>query len=39
MALDAIGAYCESLIADGEPPPPDGTVPPHNEKLQISLAT
>ncbi|MFM8386304.1 MAG: type II toxin-antitoxin system HicB family antitoxin [Planctomycetia bacterium] len=38
MALDAIRAFCESLVADGEPLPPDVKVPPRNERLQISLA-
>ena len=39
MARDAIKAYCESLVADGEPLPPDVSVPPRNERLQVSLAT
>jgi predicted RNase H-like HicB family nuclease len=39
VARDAIKTYCESLVADGEPLPPDLAVPPRNERLQVSLAT
>lgn len=38
MARDAIRAYCESLIADGEEIPPDLDTPPRNERLQVALA-
>jgi len=38
MAADAIRAYCESLVADGEALPPDVSEPPHHERLQIELA-
>lgn len=39
MAKDAIRAYCESLVADGEPVPDDVATPPRNERLQVSLGT
>jgi antitoxin HicB len=38
MAADAIRAYCESLIADGEPLPPDVPEPPRHERVEVRLA-
>jgi predicted RNase H-like HicB family nuclease len=38
MAADAIKAYCESLVKDGEPLPPDVAEPPRHERLEVSVA-
>ena len=38
MAADAIRAYCESLLADGEPIPPDVAEAPRLEQLKVELA-
>jgi predicted RNase H-like HicB family nuclease len=38
MAEDAIRAYCESLVADGEPLPPDLSEPPRHERIRVELA-
>ena len=38
MATDAIRAYCESLVKDGEPLPPDVSEPPHHERLEVQFA-
>ena len=38
MATDAIRAYCKSLVADGEPLPPDVPEPPRHERLRVELA-
>jgi antitoxin HicB len=38
MAEDAIRAYCESLLKDGEPLPPDVTEAPVHERLSVALA-
>ncbi len=38
MAADAIQAYCESLVADGEPLPPDVPEPPRHERVEVRLA-
>ncbi len=38
MAADAIRAYCESLLQDGEPLPPDVPEPPRHERIEVSLA-
>jgi antitoxin HicB len=38
MASDAIRAYCESLLADGEALPPDVPEPPRHERLEVALS-
>jgi antitoxin HicB len=38
MAADAIRGYCESLLADGEPLPPDVAEPPRHERVEVALA-
>ena len=38
MAEDAIRAYCESLLKDGEPLPPDVSEAPVHERLSVPLA-
>ena len=38
MATDAIRAYLESLVADGEEIPPDVAELPHHERLKIEFA-
>lgn len=38
MAGDAIRAYCESLLADGESLPPDVPEPPRHERVEVRLA-
>jgi predicted RNase H-like HicB family nuclease len=38
MAADAIRAYCESLLKEGEPLPPDVPEPPRHERVEVSLA-
>ncbi len=37
MIADAIKAYCESLIKDGEPIPKDIDVEPIKEKVRVTL--
>jgi predicted RNase H-like HicB family nuclease len=37
MAADAIRAYCESLMKDGEPIPADIVAPPVHERLEVAL--
>ena len=37
MATDAIRAYCESLVEDGEALPPDVSEPPRHERLEVVL--
>ena len=37
MAIDAIRGYCESLLLDGKPLPPDTEEEPLHEKLEIQL--
>ena len=37
MAQDAIRAYCESLLADGEPLPPNVVESPRLELLEFAL--
>ena len=39
MAEDAIRLYCESLLSDGEPLPPDVTEPPVHERIAVPLPT
>jgi predicted RNase H-like HicB family nuclease len=38
MAADAIQAYCESLLKDGDPLPHDIAEPPRHERIKVSLA-
>jgi predicted RNase H-like HicB family nuclease len=38
MATDAIRAYCESLVEDGEPLPPDVAEVPRHERLEVRVA-
>lgn len=38
MAAEAIQAYCESLVADGEPLPPDLPEPPRLERVEVRLS-
>jgi antitoxin HicB len=38
MVADAIRAYCESLLADGEVIPPDVPEPPRHERVAVRLA-
>jgi len=38
MAADAIAAYCESLVADGEPLPPDVVEPPRHERVEVRVS-
>ena len=37
MATDAIRAYCESLLKDGQPLPRDVRVKPRHETLTVKL--
>jgi len=37
MVADAIKAYCESLIKDGEPIPKDVDIEPIKEKVKVTL--
>ncbi len=39
MAADAIQAFCESLLKDGQPLPKDVRSAPVHEKLDVTLAT
>lgn len=39
MAEDAIRLYCESLLADGLPLPPDIAAQPVHERLTVALTT
>jgi predicted RNase H-like HicB family nuclease len=38
MAADAIQAYCESLLKDGDPLPHDIAEPPRHERIKVSLS-
>ena len=38
MAAEAIQAFCESLIADGEPLPPDVSEPPRHERVEVRVS-
>lgn len=38
MAADAIRAYCESLVADGAPLPPDVPEPPRHEVVEVRVS-
>lgn len=39
MAEDAIRTYCESLLKDGAPLPPDVSEAPVHERLAVTLST